>query len=80
MKRQFTRDFAEIGATDVPLVGGKNASLGEMYQELGAVGVRVPHGFALTADAYWHTLESAGVVEELHARSGRPRARATWPT
>ena len=67
MKQQFTRDFAEIGATDVPLVGGKNASLGEMYQELAAVGVRVPHGFALTADAYWHTLESAGVLEELHA-------------
>ena len=67
MEQQFTRDFAEIGATDVPLVGGKNASLGEMYQELAAVGVRVPHGFALTADAYWHTLESAGVLEELHA-------------
>jgi len=67
MSRQFVRDFSEIGATDVPLVGGKNASLGEMYQELSAAGVRVPPGFAITADAYWHTLETAGVVDALHA-------------
>jgi pyruvate,water dikinase len=67
MDRQFVRDFSEIGATDVPLVGGKNASLGEMYQELSAAGVLVPRGFAITADAYWHTLESAGVVDALHA-------------
>ena len=66
MEQHFIRDFAEIGATDVPLVGGKNASLGEMYQELAAVGVRVPAGFALTADAYWHTLDASGVVEALH--------------
>ena len=65
-ERQFVRDFSEIGATDVPLVGGKNASLGEMYQELSAVGVRVPKGFAVTADAFWHTLEASGVVDELH--------------
>lgn len=67
MTRQFVRDFSEIGATDVPLVGGKNASLGEMYQELSATGVLVPGGFAITADAYWHTLETAGVVDALHA-------------
>ena len=67
MTRQFVRDFSEIGATDVPLVGGKNASLGEMYQELAAAGVLVPPGFAITADAYWHTLETAGVVDALHA-------------
>ncbi len=65
--RVFIRDFSEIGATDVPLVGGKNASLGEMYQELTGAGVLVPRGFAVTADAYFHTLESAGVLQELAA-------------
>ena len=67
MERLFVRDFSEIGATDVPLVGGKNASLGEMYQQLGDAGVRVPQGFAITADAFWHTLERAGAVDELHS-------------
>jgi len=66
MERLFVRDFSEIGATDVPLVGGKNASLGEMYQHLSAAGVRVPRGFAITADAFWHTLERAGAVDALH--------------
>ena len=47
---RFVRWFEEIGIDDVPLVGGKNASLGEMYRELSAAGVRVPNGFAITAD------------------------------
>ncbi|MEH6467071.1 MAG: PEP/pyruvate-binding domain-containing protein, partial [Porticoccus sp.] len=42
----------QVSNTDVPLVGGKNASLGEMMQTLGKEGVRVPSGFALTANAY----------------------------
>ena len=53
----FIRWFAELGVGDVPLVGGKNASLGEMFRELGAQGVRVPNGFAVTAEAYHATLE-----------------------
>jgi pyruvate,water dikinase len=44
--------FEEIGIDDVPVAGGKNASLGEMVRELGASGIRVPDGFATTADAY----------------------------
>jgi pyruvate,water dikinase len=48
----FTRRFAEIGMGDVPSVGGKNASLGEMFRELTAKGIRVPDGFAVTAEAY----------------------------
>ena len=44
--------FDALGRADVPRVGGKNASLGEMVQRLGAAGVRVPAGFATTADAY----------------------------
>ena len=46
----FIRFFEEFGIGDVPLVGGKNASLGEMYQKLAPQGVRVPNGFATTAD------------------------------
>ncbi|MDE2483959.1 MAG: phosphoenolpyruvate synthase [candidate division NC10 bacterium] len=48
----LVRWFDEIDLTDIPLVGGKNASLGEMYQHLKALGVRVPYGFAVTAAAY----------------------------
>lgn len=46
------RWFKEIGIEDIPIVGGKNASLGEMYRELAPQGVKVPNGFAITADAY----------------------------
>ncbi len=53
--------FDEIGIEDVPLVGGKNASLGEMYRNLSKKGVRVPNGFAITAQAYHYLLEKGGV-------------------
>ena len=48
----FIRWFADITIADVPLVGGKNASLGEMVRELSSKGVKVPDGFAITAEAY----------------------------
>ncbi len=51
--------FEEIGIRDVPLVGGKNASLGEMYRELAKKGVKVPNGFAVTAEAYRTFLREA---------------------
>ena len=57
--------FEEIGIDDVPLVGGKNASLGEMYQHLTSKGVKVPNGFAITAEAYKHLLKEAGVEEAI---------------
>ncbi len=50
--------FEELGKEDVPRVGGKNASLGEMVVHLTRQGVRVPDGFATTADAYWRFVES----------------------
>jgi pyruvate,water dikinase len=62
---KYIRWFAELGADDVPQVGGKNASLGEMYRELSAEGVRVPNGFAITAAAYRHVLDSANAWPEL---------------
>lgn len=55
----WIRRFADIAITDIPSVGGKNASLGEMYRELGSRGVRVPNGFAITAQAYWHFLKTS---------------------
>jgi pyruvate,water dikinase len=53
--------FDEIGIDDVPLVGGKNASLGEMYQKLTGKGVNIPGGFAITAYAYRFLLERSGI-------------------
>ncbi len=61
------RFFDEIGIEDVPLVGGKNASLGEMYRELSGQGVLIPNGFAITADAYRYVLETAGAWEPLRS-------------
>jgi pyruvate, water dikinase len=63
----YIRFFEEIGIDDVPLVGGKNASLGEMFQKLSGQGVRVPHGFATTAEAYRYMLDRAGAWDALHA-------------
>ena len=63
----YVRFFEDIGIEDVPSVGGKNASLGELFQKLSAHGVRVPHGFAITAAGYRHMLDEAGVWEALHA-------------
>ncbi len=63
----YVRFFEEFDIGDVPLVGGKTASLGEMYQKLSSEGVRVPNGFAITAEAYRYMLEEAGVLEPLHA-------------
>jgi pyruvate, water dikinase len=64
---KYVRFFDEIGIDDVPLVGGKNASLGEMYRELLGEGILVPNGFATTADAYRYTLEAGGAWDDLRA-------------
>lgn len=63
---RYIRWFSGIGAADVALVGGKNASLGEMLGNLAPAGVRVPDGFAITADAYRHVLDQADAWPRLH--------------
>jgi pyruvate, water dikinase len=63
---RYIRFFDELGIDDVPTVGGKNASLGELTRALTAAGVRVPFGFALTAEAYRHTLDLADAWAPLH--------------
>ena len=63
----YLRWFNDLRLEDVPLVGGKNASLGELYQQLRGQGIRVPNGFALTANAYRDSLTAAGAWAGLHA-------------
>ena len=55
-QQSYIKWFREIGIEDVPIVGGKTASLGEMFRELAPKGVKVPNGFAITAAGYWHFL------------------------
>jgi pyruvate,water dikinase len=66
-EQKYVRFFDELGLADVPLVGGKNASLGELYRELRPQGVLVPNGFAITAEAYRDLLTAAGAWDRLHA-------------
>jgi len=63
---QYIKWFNELGIEDVDLVGGKNASLGEMYQNLIEEGIRIPNGFAITADAYRHILYDNDAWKKLH--------------
>jgi pyruvate,water dikinase len=65
-KPVYVKFFEEFGIEDVSSVGGKNASLGEMYQKLSGKGVRIPHGYAVTAAAYRYMLEETGAVKALH--------------
>ncbi len=66
MKRApYIHWFEEIGIDDIPLVGGKNASLGEMVRELAPRGIKVPNGFAVTAEAYWHLLRAADIEQRM---------------
>jgi len=62
---RFIKWFEEVGRNDVALVGGKNASLGEMIRNLSSEGVNVPSGFAITAEAYKYLIKEAGIEDEL---------------
>ena len=57
--------FDELELADIPQVGGKNASLGEMRRELIPKGVSIPDGYAVTANAYRYLLKSSGVVDQM---------------
>jgi pyruvate,water dikinase len=67
--------FREIGSTDLPRVGGKNANLGELVRHLAPSGVRVPDGFALTADAFREHLRAAGIEDQIYALLDRINPR-----
>ena len=66
-RTNYIRWFNELSIEDVPLVGGKNASLGEMYRELSPQGILIPNGFAVTAEAYRYALDQAHGWEALHS-------------
>lgn len=59
------KEFKELGINDIPFVGGKNASLGEMYNQLTSKGVRVPNGFATTSKAFWDFLDESSLRKPL---------------
>lgn len=63
----YVRWLDELSSRDVPLVGGKNASLGEMIGSLKEKGVRAPGGFATTADAYRQFVEANGLSEKIRS-------------
>ncbi len=62
---EFVKWYSEVGIGDVGSVGGKNAALGEMYQNLVPLGVNIPDGFALTASAYRHFFKSTGLDDNI---------------
>lgn len=62
---KFIKYFEDININDVSSVGGKNASLGEMIRQLTSQGIRIPTGFAITVNAYWHYLEVNQFVEKI---------------
>jgi pyruvate,water dikinase len=64
---RFVRWFRDVGIDDIPLVDGKNASLGQMIRELVPQGIRVPEGFAITAEGYRHFLKGRSLDSALRA-------------
>lgn len=63
--KSLIRWLDEISIEDIPLVGGKNASLGEMYRNLTKKGIHIPNGFTITSTAFRYLLESSGLIPEL---------------
>ena len=62
---KYVKFFKEISLVDVPQVGGKNASLGEMYQYLAPKGINLPNGFATTSQSYFYFLEQTGLIQAI---------------
>ncbi len=64
---KYVKFFEELSIKDIPQVGGKNASLGEMYHYLAPKGVNLPNGFATTSNAYRHFLRETGISDKIAA-------------
>lgn len=62
---RFVRFFSDVGINDIEYVGGKNASLGEMYRHLSDEGIKVPNGFATTSQAYHYYMVHNDLVEKI---------------
>ncbi len=63
--KPFIKKFSDTSIKDLPEVGGKNSSLGEMFNRLNKLGVKVPDGFSVTSTAYWYFIDSNGLREQL---------------
>ena len=63
--KTYIKKFSEIAISDLPYVGGKNASLGEMYNQLISKGVKVPNGYATTSRAFWDFLDENSLRKQL---------------
>jgi len=68
---KYIRNFSEIGLGDVPSVGGKNASLGEMFNQLMPKGIRVPAGFATTSEAFWQFIDANNLRQPIKDQLAR---------
>ncbi|HRK79617.1 MAG TPA: PEP/pyruvate-binding domain-containing protein, partial [Thiobacillus sp.] len=68
MSADYIVPLDALSIADVPRVGGKNASLGEMIRHLAGAGVKVPGGFATTAQAFWDFLDHNDLRARIHAR------------
>ncbi len=64
---KYLKFFEELSIEDIPQVGGKNASLGEMYRHLKPQGVNLPNGVATTSEAYYYFLEQTGLNQRIEA-------------
>jgi pyruvate,water dikinase len=68
--KELIKKFRDIHISDVGIVGGKNSSLGQMFTSLESEGIKVPDGFATTADAFWYFLDSNKIRESLQQLMG----------
>ncbi|MGZ3773897.1 MAG: phosphoenolpyruvate synthase [Pseudobdellovibrionaceae bacterium] len=75
--KNYIRWFSEISIKDIPLVGGKNASLGEMYQALTGQGINIPPGFAITADAFSELIKQDHLEEKIYPLLDKLNTRDT---
>lgn len=71
---KYVKPLSTLSLADVPLVGGKNASLGEMIRELTPLGIRIPEGYAITSAGYWHFVRQSGLSSVLETEHSATRA------
>ncbi len=77
---KFIKFFNQITLADLPQVGGKNASLGQMTQALTQRGIRIPNGFAITADAYWEHIKRNNLIAHMRELFGQLSEKQDLPT
>ena len=63
---KYIKLFKDIGIDDIATVGGKNANLGQMIQNLSSLGIKIPQGFAITSESYWYHLKSNNLLSKMH--------------